>query len=174
MVIAGAGFLLNDEMDDFALRPGTPNAYGVMGYDANAVAPGRRMLSSMSPTFLVSDDLVAVLGAKGGSRIITAVLLGILGLESGMDSSQIVGIPRYHNQYLPDQVFREPTALSPEAVAALEAMGHKVTAWNGPTVLMQAVDWNRVTNEMHAGADPRNISGAGVVVPNKTQAEVRQ
>jgi gamma-glutamyltranspeptidase/glutathione hydrolase len=173
MVIAGAGFLLNDEMDDFALRPGTPNAYGVMGFDANAVAPGRRMLSSMSPTFLVGDELVAVLGAKGGSRIITAVLLGILGLESGMDSSQIVGIPRYHNQYLPDQVFREPMALSPEAVAALEAMGHKVTEWNGPTVLMQSVDWNRVTNEMHAGADPRNQSGAGVVVPNKAKAKSR-
>jgi gamma-glutamyltranspeptidase/glutathione hydrolase len=164
MVVGGAGFLLNDEMDDFALRPGTPNAYGVMGFDANAVAPRRRMLSSMTPTFLVGKDRVAVLGAKGGSRIITGVLLGILGIEQGMDSSQIVGIPRYHHQYLPDQIFREPTALSAQAVTALEGMGYRVVAWQGPTVLMQAVDWNRATGAMHAGADPRNPEGTGKVV----------
>jgi gamma-glutamyltranspeptidase/glutathione hydrolase len=168
MVIAGAGFLLNDEMDDFALRPGTPNAYGVMGFDANAVAPGRRMLSSMTPTFLVGEDRVAVLGAKGGSRIITGVLLGILGLEQGMDSSEIVAIPRYHHQYLPDQVFREPTALQPDTVVALGAMGHKVTEWMGPTVLMQSVDWDKEAGVMHAGADPRNVSGAGKVVLRET------
>ena len=159
-----AGFLLNDEMDDFALRPGTPNAYGVMGFDANAVAPGRRMLSSMTPTFLVGKDRIAVLGAKGGSRIITGVLLGILGMERGMDSSQIVSIPRYHHQYFPDQVFSEPTALSADAVTTLEGMGHKVTEWLGPTVLMQSVDWDRVDDEMHAGADPRNPEGTGQVV----------
>jgi len=165
-----AGFLLNDEMDDFALRPGTPNAYGVMGFDANAVAPGRRMLSSMTPTFLVGKDRIAVLGAKGGSRIITGVLLGILGLEQGMDSTQIVGIPRYHHQYLPDRIFREPTALSPAAVTGLEAMGHAVVEWNGPTVLMQAVDWDREANVLHAGADPRNPEGTGVVVTKKAKA----
>jgi len=163
MVIDGAGFLLNDEMDDFALRPGTPNAYGVMGYDANAVAPGRRMLSSMSPTFLVGADRIAVLGAKGGSRIITAVLLGILGLEQGKDSAQIVGIPRYHHQYLPDRISYEPGAISAAGVDALRGMGHEVIDWDGPTVLMQSVDWDRKTNEMHAGADPRNPVGAGKV-----------
>jgi gamma-glutamyltranspeptidase/glutathione hydrolase len=165
MVIPGAGFLLNDEMDDFALRPGTPNAYGVMGYDANAVAPGRRMLSSMSPTFLVGPDRIAVLGAKGGSRIITAVLSGILALESGLDSTQFVGIPRYHHQYLPDRISREPGAISDAAAAQLEAMGHVVYKWDGPTVLMQSVDWDRKTHRMHAAADPRNMSGAGMVVP---------
>jgi gamma-glutamyltranspeptidase/glutathione hydrolase len=165
MVIPGTGFLLNDEMDDFALRPGTPNAYGVMGYDANAVAPGRRMLSSMSPTFLVGPARIAVLGAKGGSRIITAVLAGILALESGLDSTQFVGIPRYHHQYLPDRISREPGAISDAGVAALRAMGHEVTDWDGPTVLLQSVDWDRGANVMHAGADPRNVSGAGIVVP---------
>jgi gamma-glutamyltranspeptidase/glutathione hydrolase len=165
LVVEGTGFLLNDEMDDFALRPGTPNAYGVMGYDANAVAPGRRMLSSMTPTFLVGKDRVAVLGAKGGSRIITAVLLGVLGLEQGKDSRQIVGIPRYHHQYRPDRISREAGAISPEGDAALRAMGHDVIDWDGPTVLMQSVDWDRAANVMHAGADPRNAVGAGIVRP---------
>jgi len=163
LVVDGAGFLLNDEMDDFALRPGTPNAFGVMGFDANAVAPGRRMLSSMSPTFLVGKDRVAVLGAKGGSRIITAVLAGILGLEQGLDSSRIVGPPRYHHQYLPDRISREPGAIGDASVEALRAMGHEVVDWDGPTVLMQSVDWDRKTNEMHAGADPRNAVGSGKV-----------
>ena len=174
MVVGGAGFLLNDEMDDFALRPGTPNAYGVMGFDANAVAPGRRMLSSMSPTFLVGKDRIAVLGAKGGSRIITSVLLGILGLEQGMDSAQIVAIPRYHHQYLPDQIFAEPSALSAQATAGLQEGGHKVTEWLGPTVLMQAVDWNRKTNEMHAGADPRNPEGTARVVLRETATQAAE
>jgi gamma-glutamyltranspeptidase/glutathione hydrolase len=175
IVVGGAGFLLNDEMDDFALRPGTANAYGVMGFDANAVAPGRRMLSSMSPTFLVGKDRVAVLGAKGGSRIITSVLLGILGLERGMDSSTIVAIPRYHHQYLPDRIFREPGALSPDAETALAAMGHEVVEWQGPTVLMQSVDWNLATGAMHAGADPRNPEGtARVVLREPARREARE
>jgi gamma-glutamyltranspeptidase/glutathione hydrolase len=164
LVVAGAGFLLNDQMDDFALRPGTPNAYGVMGFDANAVAPGRRMLSSMSPTFLVGPDRIAALGAKGGSRIITAVLQGILGLERGLESSQIVGPPRYHHQYLPDRISREAGAFDAAAQAGLVSMGHTVVEWDGPTVLMQSVDWDRKANAMHAGADPRNSVGSGQVV----------
>jgi gamma-glutamyltranspeptidase/glutathione hydrolase len=163
MVIAGDGFLLNDEMDDFALRPGTPNAYGVMGFDANAVAPGRRPLSSMSPTFMIKPDRVAVLGAKGGSRIITAVLLGMLGIDQGLDSSQIVGPLRYHHQYRPDTIIEEPNALSEATVKALEAMGYTVTPSTSITVLMQSVDWDRTKNVMHAGADPRNPSGVGMV-----------
>jgi gamma-glutamyltranspeptidase/glutathione hydrolase len=164
LVVDGMGFLLNDEMDDFALRPGTPNAFGVMGFDANAVAPGRRMLSSMSPTFLVGPDRVAALGAKGGSRIITAVLQGILGLERGLDSTQIVGPPRYHHQYLPDRISRESGALDAGAEASLKAMGHEVVEWDGPTVLMQSVDWDRKAGTMHAAADPRNAVGGSRVV----------
>ncbi|WP_414999948.1 gamma-glutamyltransferase [Arenimonas sp.] len=158
-----AGFLLNDQMDDFALRPGTPNAYGVMGYDANAVAPRKRMLSSMTPTFMIGKDRVAVLGAKGGSRIITGVLLGVLGIEQGLDSSRIVALPRYHHQYLPDTIFHEKDALPAETVKALEAMGHRLATGGGPVVLMQSVDWDRASGAMHAGADPRNPVGAGVV-----------
>ncbi len=169
MVVDGAGFLLNDEMDDFALRPGTPNAFGVLGYDANAVAPGRRMLSSMTPSFMIGKDKISVLGGKGGSRIITMVLLGMLGIEQGQSSEQIVALPRFHHQYLPDTIFTEPNALTPETLKALEAMGHTVTVspakW---TSLMHSVDWNVRDNTLHGGADPRNEVGSAVVVPKKT------
>ncbi len=164
MVVGGAGFLLNDEMDDFALKPGTPNAFGVTGYDANAVAPGRRPLSSMSPTFMFGPDRIAVLGAKGGSRIITATMIGILGFDAGMDSPQVVALPRYHHQYLPDAITEEPGALADEVVAKLQAMGYRVDDYTDPLVLMHAVDWDRRDNAMHAGADPRNPVGEGKVV----------
>ncbi|HMB44082.1 MAG TPA: gamma-glutamyltransferase, partial [Luteimonas sp.] len=124
MVVDGAGFLLNDEMDDFALRPGTPNAYGVLGYDANAVAPGRRPLSSMAPSFMIGKNKVAALGAKGGSRIITQVLLGMLGIERGLTPEQVVALPRFHHQYLPDSIVMEPGALSPATLKTLAAMGY--------------------------------------------------
>jgi len=165
LVVGGAGFLLNDEMDDFALRPGTPNAFGVMGYDANAVAPGRRPLSSMSPTFLFSKDRVAALGAKGGTRIITAVLLGILGYERGLDSAEVVAQTRYHHQYLPDTILEEPGTLPASTKQALRAMGYSITPDNSILVLMHAVDWDRRGNVLHAGADPRNpTSKAGVLL----------
>jgi gamma-glutamyltranspeptidase/glutathione hydrolase len=164
MVVGGAGFLLNDEMDDFALKPGTPNAFGVTGYDANAVAPGRRPLSSMSPTFMFGPDRVAVLGTKGGSRIITSTMLGILGFDAGLDSPQVVALPRYHHQYLPDTITEEPGALPEDVVAKLQAMGYRVENYTDPLVLMHAVDWDRRTNAMHAGADPRNPVGEGRVV----------
>lgn len=170
MVVDGAGFLLNNEMDDFALRPGTPNAFGVLGYDANAVAPGRRMLSSMTPSFMMGKDKITVLGGKGGSRIITMVLLGMLGIEQGQSSEQIVALPRFHHQYLPDAIFTEPGALTPETLKALDAMGHKVTVspskW---TTLMHSVDWNVRSNILNAGADPRNEVGSAIVVPKKTE-----
>jgi gamma-glutamyltranspeptidase / glutathione hydrolase len=169
MVVDGGGFLLNDEMDDFALRPGTPNAFGVLGFDANAVAPGRRMLSSMTPSFMIGKDKISVLGGKGGSRIITMVLLGMLGIEQGLSSEQIVALPRFHHQYLPDTIFTEPGALKPETLKALAAMGHKLNespaAW---TTLLHAVDWDLRTNTLHGGADPRNPVGKAEV---KAQAK---
>jgi gamma-glutamyltranspeptidase/glutathione hydrolase len=164
LVVGGAGFLLNDELDDFALRAGTPNAFGVMGYDANAIAPGRRPLSSMSPTFLFGPDRIAALGAKGGSRIITAVLLGILGYEQGLDSAQVVALSRYHHQYLPDTILEEPGTLSASTRQALAAMGHAIAPDSSILVLTHAVDWDRRSDTLHAGADPRNAVGAGKVV----------
>ena len=94
LIPSGTGVLLNDEMDDFALKPGTPNAFGVMGYEANAPKPGKRMLSSMTPTFMESPEKVAVLGTPGGSRIITMVLLGILGYDAGLSAQQVAAWPR--------------------------------------------------------------------------------
>ena len=165
MVVDGAGFLLNDEMDDFALKANTPNAFGVIGRDANAVAPHRRPLSSMSPTFLIGKDRTAVLGAKGGSRIITITLHGILGLEQGMSPAQIAAMPRFHHQYLPDVISAEPGALSPEAIAKLQAMGHMVKVDDQPwTYYLHAVDWDRRDGTLRGGADPRNPPGAAEVV----------
>jgi gamma-glutamyltranspeptidase/glutathione hydrolase len=165
MVIDGGGFMLNDEMDDFALQPGTPNAFGVIGFDANAVAPGHRMLSSMSPSFMIGKDKVAVVGAKGGSRIITMVLLGMLGIEQGMSPQEIAAMPRFHHQYLPDTIFTEPGALKPETMSALRAMGYEFTESEKPwTYYLHAVDWDRRTNALRGGADPRNPTGSARAV----------
>ena len=170
LVAEGTGVLLNDEMDDFALKPGTPNAFGVMGYEANAPKPGKRPLSSMSPTFLESKDRVAVLGTPGGSRIITMVLLGILGYDAGLSAQQVAALPRYHHQWLPDVIEAEPGAISPGAVRTLEAMGHKVAGAGGgalgsshPWGNLQTVEWNKATNVLSAGSDPRNAVGEGKV-----------
>lgn len=165
MIVDGTGILLNDEMDDFALKPATPNSYGVIGYDANAVAPGRRPLSSMSPTFMSGRGQVAVVGAKGGSRIITMVLLGLLGIEQGMSPEQIAAMPRFHHQYLPDRISAEPGAIAPDTQKALEAMGYTVRQEAGLLPFyLHAVDWNQRSNTLRGGADPRNSPGSASVV----------
>src|SRR5690606_20415015 len=114
VVVPGTGFLLNNEMDDFSMKPGVPNAVGLVGEDANAVAPGKRPLSSMTPTLLFSGDRAAAIGTPGGSRIITMVLLGLLELMEGASADDTVAQPRFHHQYLPDRLSAEPGALSAE------------------------------------------------------------
>ncbi|GAA4867011.1 gamma-glutamyltransferase [Luteimonas vadosa] len=164
MVVDGAGFLLNDEMDDFALKPGTPNAFGVMGFDANAVEPGKRMLSSMTPSFMVGPGKIAVLGGKGGSRIITLTLLAMLGIEIGLDPQAIVDLPRFHHQYLPDEISAEPGVFSAETAAALEGMGYDIKASAAPwSSFVHIVDWDRRANVLRGGADPRNPVGKAAV-----------
>src|SRR5690606_21611957 len=101
-VAKGTGVVLNNEMDDFAAAPGQPNAYGLVGGSANAIAPGKRPLSSMTPTFLEQGDRLAILGTPGGSRIISMVLLASLAFADGADAPAMVALPRYHHQYLPD------------------------------------------------------------------------
>jgi gamma-glutamyltranspeptidase/glutathione hydrolase len=173
LVPAGTGVLLNNEMDDFALKPGTPNAFGVMGYDANAPVAGKRMLSSMTPTFLSSADKEAVIGTPGGSRIITMVLLGILGYADGLDAPQVAALPRYHHQWMPDALGIERDALPADVVAALRAMGHVVVvpgednqgrrssdAWGN----MNTVLWDRRANTLSGGTDPRSNVGKARVV----------
>ncbi len=161
-VAPGTGVLLNDEMDDFSAKPGTPNVYGLVGAEANAIAPGKRPLSSMSPTFLDSELGVAVLGTPGGSRIITMVLLGILDYAAGGDPSSWVSRPRFHHQYLPDVIQYEPGALSPDLVAALEERGHILKESRGTYGNMQGVLWDRRRNRVAAASDPRGVGKAEV------------
>ena len=162
-VVPGTGFVLNNEMDDFALVPGKPNAFGLPGNDRNAPKPGSRPLSSMTPSFVVGDDKVGVIGTPGGSRIITMVLEGILAFIDGELPEKFVGNPRYHHQYLPDVISAEKGAFTPDEVKALEAMGHKVNESERRWGFMNAVSWDRKTGEMHAGSDPRGDSGSGLV-----------
>ncbi|XAH26156.1 gamma-glutamyltransferase [Xylophilus sp. GW821-FHT01B05] len=126
----GTGVLLNDEMDDFTAKIGVPNIYGLVQGEANAIAPGKRPLSSMSPTIVSKDGKpVMVLGTPGGSRIITAVLLTMLNaIDYGMNVQEAVDAPRFHQQWLPDLTNVEPYALSPDTRKLLEQMGHKLGA----------------------------------------------
>ena len=124
--LASAGFFLNDEMDDFAAKPGTPNMFGLVQGEANAIAPGKRPLSSMSPTIVTKDGKpVMVVGTPGGSRIITAVLHTIINvIDYGMNVQEAVDAPRFHQQWLPNPTHIEPYALSPDTKKILEGMGH--------------------------------------------------
>ncbi|MDB6164413.1 MAG: ggt, partial [Xanthomonadaceae bacterium] len=164
LVATGTGVLLNDEMDDFALKPGTPNAFGVMGFAANAPRPGKRMLSSMSPTFMESPDTITILGSPGGSRIITEVLLGILGYDDGLSAQEVARVPRFHHQWLPDVISAENGALDPATVASLQAMGHTVNAGEAPWGNLQTVAWDRRSNTLSGGSDPRNPVGKADVL----------
>jgi gamma-glutamyltranspeptidase/glutathione hydrolase len=128
-VIAGnTGFLLNDEMDDFTAKPGVPNVFGLVQGKANAVAPGKRPLSSMTPTLVFKDGKpVLVVGTPGGSRIITTVLEVIVNfIDHGMTLQEAIDAPRIHHQWLPDTIGAEPFALSADTVKTLSAMGYKV------------------------------------------------
>ncbi len=129
-VIAGqTGFLLNDEMDDFTAKPGSPNGFGLVQGAANAIAPGKRPLSSMTPTMILKDGKpVLVIGSPGGARIITTVLeILVAVIDHQVPLQQAVDAPRFHHQWLPDTLQAEPGALTPTVAAALEAMGHVVT-----------------------------------------------
>jgi gamma-glutamyltranspeptidase / glutathione hydrolase len=124
------GFLLNDEMDDFTSKPGVPNGYGLIQGEANAIAPGKRPLSAMTPTIVLKNGkLFLVLGSPGGPRIIstvTNVLMGVV--DYGFDIKQAVNAPRFHHQWLPDQIFVENVGFSPDTLKLLEARGHKLKA----------------------------------------------
>ncbi|NDC60182.1 MAG: gamma-glutamyltransferase, partial [Alphaproteobacteria bacterium] len=125
---AGTGILLNDEMDDFSAKPGAPNMYGLVEGANNAIAPGKRPLSSMTPTIVTRDGKLAlVVGTPGGSRIPTGVLQVVVNLiDHGMTITEAVNAPRIHAQWMPDVLFHEKDALSAETRAALAAKGHKL------------------------------------------------
>ena len=159
----GTGVLLNDEMDDFAASVTASNAYGLIGSVPNRVQPGKRPLSSMSPTFVEGPRGLLVLGTPGGSRIITMVLLGLLAWDSGADAASIVALPRFHHQYLPDIVQFEPGAFTAEEQGQLAAMGHTLKLLGSTYGNLQAVTWDPVSGKVDAASDPRGVGAARVV-----------
>jgi gamma-glutamyltranspeptidase/glutathione hydrolase len=160
--VPGTGFLLNDTMDDFAVDAGKPNAFQLTGAAANAVGPGKRPLSSMTPTFVETPKGLMIIGSPGGSTIITNVLFGILGWLDGMDAASIVAQPRIHHQYLPDSITLEPGALKAEERAALERRGHHLVQGNSPWGNTQVITWDYGTGRIETASDPRGF-GAGLV-----------
>ena len=163
IVVPGAGFLLNNEMDDFAAKPNAPNAYGLLGGDANAIAPGKRMLSSMSPTIVLRDGApLLVTGSPGGSTIITTVMQVIVNvIDHGMSLSEAVSAPRFHHQWQPDQITVERFGWSPDTRAKLEALGHRniVTVPLGRGI-GDANSVMRVEGGFVGMADPRGAGAA--------------
>ena len=161
-VAAGSGVILNNEMDDFSVKSGSPNVFGLVHSHANGIEPGKRMLSSMTPTFLESERGLAILGTPGGSRIITMVLLGALRWIDGADASGIVGAPRIHHQYIPDSISFESGALDADLQEALAEMGHSLRESPRPWGNMQAITFDYADGSVTAASDPRRNGGADV------------
>jgi len=172
--VPGTGVLLNNEMDDFAADPAGVNAYGLAGSEANAIAPGKRPLSSMTPTMLENDQQLAILGTPGGSRIITMVLLGALEAMQGETVERWVSRPRFHHQYLPDHIQVEAAAFNSEQTRALEAMGHRIEPVGRDYGNMQAVSWDKSSNTLNAASDPRAIGEARVSPVAGTKSYTQQ
>jgi len=158
----GTGFLLNDEMDDFSAKPGAANMFGLVQGATNAIAPGKRPLSSMAPTIVLQGGRVAmVLGSPGGPRIITIVLETLLNLiDYGLTPAEAVAAPRLHQQWLPDMLFAEDGALAPDAAALLKWMGYTITRsppWGAAELIVVGPG-----KQLVGANDPRRPAGAAV------------
>jgi gamma-glutamyltranspeptidase/glutathione hydrolase len=155
--VTGAGFLLNNEMDDFAAKPGSPNQYGLVQGDANAIAPGKRMLSAMTPTivFGVDGKPAIVTGASGGPFIITTAWEIVSNIvDYGMTAGAAMSAPRFHHQHLPDEIALEQDGF--ETQQALQALGHRLTFFSVPkSGWTIAATIERRAGEWHGMADPR-------------------
>ena len=162
-VAEGTGVLLNDEMDDFVSKPGVPNAYGLVGSHANAIEPGKRMLSSMTPSIAETRDRIAIIGTPGGSRIITMVLLGVLDFYDKKSADEIVNAGRFHHQYLPDEISYEPGVFDDELVDALQQLGHKTRAMDYEYGNMQLIIIDKQTGDIDAASDARGVGSAEVL-----------
>lgn len=156
------GVLLNDEMDDFSIKPATPNAFGLVGDEANEIAPNKRPLSSMTPSFVRTSKGLMIIGTPGGSRIISMVLLGTLDYLNGMSAADIVKDPRYHQQYLPDEVEFEAGALAQSEITQLKEKGQKLKEGSRQWGNMQVVTWDFASGKVEAASDPRG-EGEGLV-----------
>ena len=151
----GTGIILNNEMDDFAIAPAVPNGFNLLGTEANAVAPGRRPLSSMSPTFLESERGVAIVGTPGGSRIITMVLRAAIAWMEGASAAEMVALKRFHHQYYPDSVAYEEGAFSEAQLTELTERGHQLRKSGRPFGNMNVVTWDFASGAVEAATDPR-------------------
>lgn len=158
-VVQGAGFLLNNEMDDFSAKPGVPNQFGLVGGEANAIEPKKRMLSSMTPTILVhKDGRILVTGSPGGSTIITTVLQIIVNLvDHEMSLAEAVGSPRFHHQWLPDQITVERDRFDKETLDELTKLGHKIAI---RTSIGDANSALATESSVIGVSDPRNKGAA--------------
>jgi len=154
-VAKGTGVLLNDEMDDFVSKTGVMNGYGLIGGTANAIEPEKRMLSSMTPTFIEDNNRVAVLGTPGGSRIISMVLLAVLDFAEGRGPESWVWLPRFHHQYIPDYIQYEKGGMTNDEIEGLNQLGHKLKEVRYRYGNMQGVQLNKNTQELTASSDPR-------------------
>jgi len=160
-VSPSTGILLNDEMDDFATRPGQPNAYGLIQGTANAVAPGKRMLSSMTPTFVIGPKRNFIVGTPGGSRIISMLLLASTGfMRNETPPADWVNAPRYHHQFLPDAVQFEPGAFSPALQQNLKKRGYHLKQLNRRYGNMQAILWDKTSGKLTGIVDHRGEGAA--------------
>jgi gamma-glutamyltranspeptidase/glutathione hydrolase len=162
-VASGTGVLLNDEMDDFVAKPGVPNVYGLVGSRANAIAPGKRMLSSMTPTIAETPERIAIIGTPGGSRIITMVLLGLLDFADGKSAEQIVNAGRFHHQYLPDEIIYEPEVFDEALLGELHAFGHKTRELAHDYGNMQLIILDKKTETLDAASDGRGVGSAEIL-----------
>lgn len=164
LVVGGAGFLLNNEMDDFSAKPGIPNQFGLLGSEANSIVPGKRMLSSMTPTILEKDGApYAIIGSPGGSTIITVVLQVLLNLvEFNMPLYQAIATPRIHYQWYPDELYYERFALSSDVKNNLIRLGHNMGS-ERMLGLVEGIVFDPSTGIMEGVSDPRgNGSAEGV------------
>lgn len=161
--VPGTGVVLNNEMDDFAADPGASNSYGLSGSQANAVAAGKRPLSSMSPTFIESPGQFASFGTPGGSRIPSMVLLSVLGFLESKPVAEWPAIARYHHQYLPDVVEHEPGTFSAAQKAELEGRGYRLKDVGRQYGNQQVLYWDKAGGTVEAASDPRGVGQAAVV-----------
>jgi len=163
--VPGTGVLLNDEMDDFAADIQGANAYGLAGSQANAIAAGKRPLSSMSPSFIESSKDFASFGTPGGSRIPSMVLLAMLEYLDGQPIARWPSVARYHHQFRPDLIEHEPDTFSPAQIAALHARGHQLKVLQRSYGNQQVLFWDKPGKRVEAASDPRGVGTSAVIAP---------